>query len=473
MKIINDFVDFENFEDNKLIIKRNLRLLLDKSEEIRGSFPSQKVKKNTNLSTECSYQNNIFKRISPLFRSFISENSQNDVKSPIKREETLFLKENSNENVDFLVGNDEFNTLERKKIDAFDMNYSFENNTNNISNSNQKLNKKIIDRDKIDKKFNGNSNEKINEKLDNSLNNRDSFLSFIDPNPHNLSNSSFSLNKSLQNSQPLSKTPEEDSFRLRSSNELKDIKHQMKALESNLNSILAKLNQQILTSKFSLAQNENLEKTIEKKLRENPLKSVDKKVIIIQKNKESLINSESPLKARIDPKTQGFSKNISPFCKELLEKNNIMKKFDEKSWGSIDKNGNFVINSIEKSGISVINSDEFGILNNFKNYEEIIEKGEITDKKTNLMQNNVNINIQNHFDVITKDVMNMRENSRKTDGINEKKLSQVHRSSSFVKFERGSEEIDLESRYKWNFETNYNEKKGEKYEINDNRSKFH
>ena len=135
LKISNDFYDFHDFEGNKQFIKRNIRLLLGKHEEITGCFPSQKVKKTANSSSEYNYQNNIFKGNSSLFRSFYSENSQKEVKTPVKQEETLFiLKKNSNENADFFI-DDEFNTIERKKITAFDLNYSFENNKNDKNRS--------------------------------------------------------------------------------------------------------------------------------------------------------------------------------------------------------------------------------------------------------------------------------------------------------------------------------------------------
>lgn len=256
-----------------------------------------------------------------------------------------------------------------------------DNDSNNLSNLSNKIHvennknkfqnfeSNLSQTNRFDRSF---DNYNINE-----YNNKESFLSFIEQTPKKV------IDQSLNNSELKSENREEaESFREKSVHELKDIKTQMKTLETNLNSILDKLNHQIVNSKLSLSQSQNfLDKRIE-----TPLKAVvEKKVILVQKRKESLKPCESPLKARINPETQGLSRKISNFCKNLIEETNVSKKPDQ-------KNKSFL-------------SNDFGILNNFKEYEKKLYELD-AGNSSSITQNHVNINIQNHFDVITKDVMN-------------------------------------------------------------------
>ena len=231
--IIFDYSEtfFEEFEQNKTQIKAILKgLLSGGSDNDLSAFPVQKIKKNPALANDYNFQANIFKKNlnrSQIFdlsasRVVVTEDRMEKSGQMIENEaqiiqETVEIlrKQNSGEN-DFLTAN-EFNTVERKKINGFDSSYAFENNTNNIS--------------KLESSF---AYKSIDKPSENSfMQQREDFDSFF---------------KELTTKAP--KDPEDTvQFREKSAEELKDIKQQMKSLESNLNSILEKLNQQIKNSR--------------------------------------------------------------------------------------------------------------------------------------------------------------------------------------------------------------------------------
>ena len=396
---ISEFPDdfFLDFDQNKAKIKILLRNLVFEGPELEvGSFPTQKIKKNPIFSNDYNYQANIFKR--NLNRSQILDLSTSRIISPEeKSEKTLeklsstsnilekmgnfnenekknsnekleFLKKkNSGENPDFFSNIDEFNTLERKKIHGFDSSYTFDNNTNNIS--------------KLESSFNYKSIEK---NIENSA--------FLSPNPKNDDFESFlqefnkkTVKKEEKNesfSQKIQNKEEFHSFREKSAIELKDIKQQMRSLETNLNSILEKLNQQIQNSKLEInTKTDNSPKIHEKdknitkathELKEIHSPLIEKKVLVVQKRKDSLQPCESPLKARVNRETHSLSRNMSNFCKNVLQEANVLHKTEGKSPN---------------------NDDYFNALNRFKRYEEE-QSFEVS-----------HFNIQNHFDLITKDVL--------------------------------------------------------------------
>ena len=379
-----------------------------------GSFPMDKVKKLQNSTNEYNYQANIFKKGGNLMfsRSFSQTETSiiddNAMRTPVKTNENQLILKNSlskkisEDNID-LITNDEFNTLEKRKIASFDFNYAFSNNNNNISKMDDSKSYNTEPQYNIDFYNNYNTykgDDIFKTPLNNSLNasaikdnnnpKDTTFLSFIE------------TSKSFKNT----KNKEEfNTFREKSTNELKDIKSQMKALESNLNSILDKLNQQISSSKTSLSQsitshddqgNSNQKNKESLVYNENNSKLVEKKVIILQKNKESLKSCESPLKARVDPDTKDISKNMSKFCRNLVEET-------QKGVKNINNN-------------SFNYKDEFAALNTFKAYEQVnlennSSKTQENPKKMSFTQNNLNFNIQNHFEMITKDVMNSNDNN--------------------------------------------------------------
>ena len=486
--IIFDYSEtfFEEFEQNKTQIKAILKgLLSGGSDNDLSAFPVQKIKKNPALANDYNYQANIFKKNlnrSQIFdlsasRVVVTEDRMEKSGQMIENEaqiiqETVEIlrKQNSGEN-DFLTAN-EFNTVERKKINGFDSSYAFENNTNNIS--------------KLESSF---AYKSIDKPSENSfMQQREDFDSFF---------------KELTTKAP--KDPEDTvQFREKSAEELKDIKQQMKSLESNLNSILEKLNQQIKNSRESSGnlfketnhQNNNLPSESPLKLKaqtmsnddnkhlsnnseakslqpsnssRNPLKItctasmstsklittptrtknqeilninsasygnnniseqskthlktkessrtpiqmteeeelsdsklfkqsrgsekppihvkndpsnngnssvLNKKVLVVQKRKNGLQATESPLKTRVNRETHSLSNNVSNFCKNILEEAKVMRTVGDKREKELD---------------------DFSALNRFKRYEE---------------EQNVEVShfdMQNHLDIITKDVMKVGE----------------------------------------------------------------
>ena len=486
--IIFDYSEtfFEEFEQNKTQIKAILKgLLSGGSDNDLSAFPVQKIKKNPALANDYNYQANIFKKNlnrSQIFdlsasRVVVTEDRMEKSGQMIENEaqiiqETVEIlrKQNSGEN-DFLTAN-EFNTVERKKINGFDSSYAFENNTNNIS--------------KLESSF---AYKSIDKPSENSfMQQREDFDSFF---------------KELTTKAP--KDPEDTvQFREKSAEELKDIKQQMKSLESNLNSILEKLNQQIKNSRESSGnlfketnqQNNNLTSESPLKLKaqtmsnddnkhlsnnseakslqpsnssRNPLKItctasmstsklittptrtknqeilninsashgnnniseqskthlktkessrtpiqmteeeelsdsklfkqsrgsekppihvkndpsnngnssvLNKKVLVVQKRKNGLQATESPLKTRVNRETHSLSNNVSNFCKNILEEAKVMRTVGDKREKELD---------------------DFSALNRFKRYEE---------------EQNVEVShfdMQNHLDIITKDVMKVGE----------------------------------------------------------------
>ena len=486
--IIFDYSEtfFEEFEQNKTQIKAILKgLLSGGSDNDLSAFPVQKIKKNPALANDYNFQANIFKKNlnrSQIFdlsasRVVVTEDRMEKSGQMIENEaqiiqETVEIlrKQNSGEN-DFFTAN-EFNTVERKKINGFDSSYAFENNTNNIS--------------KLESSF---AYKSIDKPSENSfMQQREDFDSFF---------------KELTTKAP--KDPEDTvQFREKSAEELKDIKQQMKSLESNLNSILEKLNQQIKNSRESSGnlfketnqQNNNLTSESPLKLKaqtmsnddnkhlsnnseakslqpsnssRNPLKItctasmstsklittptrtknqeilninsasygnnniseqskthlktkessrtpiqmteeeelsdsklfkqsrgsakppihvkndpsnngnssvLNKKVLVVQKRKNGLQATESPLKTRVNRETHSLSNNVSNFCKNILEEAKVMRTVGDKREKELD---------------------DFSALNRFKRYEE---------------EQNVEVShfdMQNHLDIITKDVMKVGE----------------------------------------------------------------
>lgn len=479
---------FEEFEKNKTQIKAILKgLLTGGQDNDLNAFPVQKIKKNPALANDYNYQANIFKK--NLNRSQIFDLSASRVvvteermeksgnasqiilenEAQVIRETVEILrKQNSGEN-DFLTAN-EFNTVERKKINGFDSSYTFENNTNNIS--------------KLESSFAYKSIDKPGE--NSFMHPREDFDSFF---------KEFSMK--------VPKDPEDAvQFREKSAEELKDIKQQMKSLESNLNSILEKLNQQIKNSregagsifKETNKQNNNLPSESPLKIKgqalsneqllnksnnseskslqpsslsknplkitstasmstsklittptrpknqeqinmnsmsqeisygnnnnitEEPLKTKDpleeelsdskllkqskgstkppihvkndsgnnggspappvlnKKVLVVQKRKDGLQPTESPLKTRVNRETHSLSNNVSNFCKNILEEAKVMRTAGDKREKELD---------------------EFSALNRFKRYEEEQKIIEVS-----------HFDMQSHLDIITKDVMKIGE----------------------------------------------------------------
>lgn len=382
VEIENDEKNIFNFFQNKKMIISDLQFLVrnsDSNDTFISNFPLQKIKKNNN---EHNYTINIFQKDTSMLRkSYISDKSGVSIsskqmleesylmRSPVLEEKNRILKKMGSDNGDFFT-NDEFNSVEKRKIEKFDVKYTFENNNNNISILN-KYN--ANENSTYQAKNSGYKYENYNNSFSDS-NPKESFLSFLEQTPKTQYKSAKNSEFFLDSSQKLLNTninenkdkdiKEFDSFREKSSNELVGIKEQMKTLESNLNSILDKLNQQIVNSKLSLTQGqsnvEDLNITQNNSQKGSDIYSnqtsnqkpplVQKKVIVIQKRKESLKPSQSPLKTRVDPETHNISKNLSSFCKELVEEAKISKS-DSKQFSNDKK-------------------DEFSILNLFKNYEE-------------------------------------------------------------------------------------------------------